>query len=170
MKNHPVWFQVTATSSQNALKLLKEAEAAGNKAAVRRIKSLLPEIERCAGSVVAVGRVTGSRVRSKPGDSHFKQAFFAQVSDVTPLEVPVLTTSGSKLSSLAVFAHSNAQKTNRLVGGNEENNKMLKEIRKAGNTIPDWATGLALSVAKGDWTTVANDLGCSWIQESQLAE
>jgi hypothetical protein len=170
MENHPVWFQVTATSNQNALKLLKEAEAAGNKTAVRRIKALLPEIERCAGSVVAVGRVTGRPFRSTPVDSHFMQAFYAPVGDVTPLDVPVLTTSGSQLSSLAVFAHSAAQKTNRLVGGNEQYNKMLADIRKAGNTIPDWATGLDLSVAKGDWMAVANDLECSWIQESQLAE
>jgi hypothetical protein len=169
MTGHPVWFQITKTSYTSACGLLRDAESDGDEELAAEIRNLLPELERWSGSLVAVGRVHGAVHRSTPVDSHFRGRIFAPVVDITPLTAPVPTTMGSKLSAVSAFAHTASQRTNRLIGGNTEYALMLREVRRAGNAVPPWAE-VDINAVHGDWLTIANDVQCSWLSESQLAD
>lgn len=169
MSGHPVWFQLTATSVSSARSVVRQAEAVGDTEAADHVRALLPEIEHWAGSLIAVGLVDGDPYRSTPLDSHFRGRIYAPVSRLTPLSTPVRTTTGSKLSDLGPFAHTAAQLTNRLVGGDDEYRRMLRIVEQQGNTVPPWAR-VELNATRGDWWSTANDSTCSWLSELQLAD
>lgn len=169
MSGHPVWFQLTATSVSSARSVIRQADDVGDSEAADHIRTLLPEIERWAGSLVAVGLVDGGPYRSTPVDGHFKGRIFAPVGRLTPLSNPVSTTSGSKLSDLGPFARTASQLTNRLVGGDQEYRRMLRIVEQEGNTIPAWAR-VKLNARTGNWQSTANDVTCSWLSELQLAD
>lgn len=168
LSGHPVWFQLTKGSLAAGQRMLREAEASGDADAAKNLRALLPELEKWSGSIIAVGLIHGGPHRADPVDGHFRGRIFAPVHQVTPMTNPVDTTSGSALSRLAPFAHTAAQLTNRVAGGDDEYRHMLEVIEAAGNTIPDWARVKLNSVA-GTWYDAANERACGWIFESQLA-
>lgn len=166
MAGHPVWFQVTASSIKQGKACLGEARTRGTKGEVRDLERLQRVIEAHAGRVISVGRITGSAVAGRGVDKHFRGRIFAPVADLTVLSHPVPADARSDLSELSPFAHAAAQRTNRLVGSDEEYERMLAIVEQAGNRIPKWAR--VRINASDDWVEVANETGANWIDEDQL--
>jgi hypothetical protein len=164
-----VFFQLGLRSPQNLRKARLEALRSREGEMANYLDLLEPMVQAYAGSLVAAGRVSGHPTHEDPGP-HFGGRIYAPITDVTPLDAPVLVTGGSPLTRFPEY-RSHGPVTHRMFSSNEAYQATLGAIRTAGNDLPAFLAQTHVGPPLGDdgtWLSRVRRSRAGWFSEAHL--
>ena len=167
-----VFFQLGNKAPAQLRHLKRSAQIESDQELVDELTGMETTIDRCAGSLVAVGRVGGRPFEDAfdSGRRHFRGRIFAPVTDIAAFRSPVRVVGDSPLTELSAFAPAGPV-THRMFDSDDAYQQTLQAVEAQGNAVPAWA-GRSLEVIAGDDPVVllgrARDPGAGFFNEAHL--